>query len=255
MVSVTWAFVAFMGGLAMPLVIPLLGQVVALDLRQKISQQCFSWAEAVLGPTAIMWRKLGRPTLKSIEIDDEREVAEVTQSSGTLSDDQKHPFRDPADAKQTLFSKVVTVVPEGIPAAVDAEMAEIGYWYDRHAQRGDLQKDGQIDPMVRMDTRSRAVDPHDVVAHLDESVTSEDIKTTERHTRARFEKYGGGPSAKEAGVMLVSFGVGAGVVMGAVYVRQQILGGGGTAGGGGITEELPPGMIDVALTVLSGVGL
>jgi len=104
MVSAVTAMVAFQLGLLAVLVLPLLGQVVAMDLRQAIAGRYYSWAETVLGPSAIIWRRLGRPTLKPISIDDEREVAEVVQSSGTLSDDQKLPFRDPGGAKHPLSS-------------------------------------------------------------------------------------------------------------------------------------------------------
>jgi hypothetical protein len=252
MVSAVWAFVAFQVGLLVAIALPVVGPLVAIDLRKAISNRYYSWAETCLGPSAIVWRRLGRPTLKPISIDDEREVAEVVQSSGTLSDDQKLPFRDPADAKQPLFSKQWMVVPEGIPAAVDAQMAELAHWFDAKASRDGLETEGgRIDPWVPMSNQPRSVDPLDVVAALDTDTTPEDVKTTERHTRARFAKYGGVPSLKEGGAMLVSFGVGAGVVMGAVYLRDEVIADGASGGGGG-SIPIPPGMAttDVLLQTL-----
>jgi len=244
MVSAVGALLALQLGLLAVILLPLLGQLVALDIRQRIVSPYYKWAETVLGPCAIVWRRLGRPTIKPIEIDDEREVAEVTQTSGTLSDDQKLPFRDPADAKRPLFSKQLTVVPEGVPAAIDAEMAELSHWFNQQASRGHLETgDGRIDPHLPVPEAARTVNPLDVLNVLDEDVTSEDIKTTERHTEARFQKYGGGPSAKEAGAMFVSFAVGAGIVMGAVYLRQEVLGDGGGSAGGSTTVPIP--MVDV----------
>lgn len=251
MVSLTWMLVSFMSGILALVLIALLGQAVALDLRQRIARPYFKWSETVLGPSAIVWRKLGRPTLKPISIDDEREVAEVTQSSGTLSDDQKLPFRDPADAKRTLFKKQLTLVPEGIPAAVDAEMAELAYWWDAKANRDGLLKGNKVDPYVPLHDQPRSVNPHDIITALDEDVTPEDMKTTERHTRARFEKYGGGPTAKEAGAMLGAFAVGAGIVMGAVYLRTEVIGDGAGGGVGGGTVPVP--MVDMVQFALDGL--
>lgn len=243
MVSATWAAVSFMLGLCAIVVIPLLGQAVALDLRRKIGTPYFRWAEQSLGQLAIVWRRLGRPTLKSVSIDDEREVAEVVQSSGTLSDDQKLPFRDPADAKATLSKNQLTLVPEGIPAGVDAEMAEMAHWIDRKARTTGLQTDdGRIDPHIPMADQPRAVNPLDIQRVLGNDVTPEDIKTTERHTRARFAKYGGRPSVKEAGAVFVSFGIGAGVVAFLVYLRDEVMSSGG--GGGGSSVTFPPGLVD-----------
>lgn len=245
MVSAVYALVAFQFGLLVAIVLPLLGQVVAMDLRQAITKRYYKMAETVMGPSAIVWRRLGRPTLKPISIDDEREVAEVVQSSGTLSEDQKLPFRDPADAKHPLFSKQVMIVPEGIPAAVDAKMAELAHWWDIKASRDGLEDEqGRVDPYVALTDTARSVNPLDILYALDTDTTPEDVKTAERHTRARFQKYGGRPTAKEAGAMFVSFAVGAGMVMALVYVREEVIGGtGGGGGGGGVSVPIPPGSI------------
>jgi hypothetical protein len=248
MLSATWALVAFMTGVLALILLAVVGQIVAVDLRKRLVNPYFKWAETVMGPSAIVWRRLGRPTLKPIAIDDEREVAEVTQSSGVLSDDVKLPFRDEADAKAPLFKHQLTVVPEGVPAAVDAELAELAHWFDQHAKRSGLRNGDQFDPFVPLPDKARSVNPLDVTAALDVDVTPEDAKTVERHTEARFEKYGGMPSAKEAGAMLVTFGVGAGVVMFAVYLRQEVLGG----GGGGAPEG---GTVPIWITDMSDMML
>jgi len=139
------------------------------------------------------------------------------------------------------------VDPEGIPAAVDAQMAELAHWFDEKARRDGLENDeGQIDPWVPMSTQARSVDPLDIEKALDTDVTPEDIKTTERHTRARFQKYGGSPTAKEAGAMFVSFAIGAGVVMAAVYLRTEVMGDGSTEVSGP-SIPLPPGIIDLTM--------
>jgi len=240
MVSVSLALVSFLVGFLIPIAVPLLAGAGGIDTRRRVMGTYLGWAETVLGQFAIVWRRLGRPTIKSVSIDDEREVAEVVQSSGTLSDDQKHPFRDELDCKHSLDSKQVNIIPEGIPATIDAQRAEVGHWFDEHVSRGHL--DGGAgdtpDTHLVMSDQPRTVDPHDVQYQLDCDVEAEDIKTTERHTAARFEKYGGKPSLKEGGAMLVAFGVGAGVSMFAVYLRDSVIGS-SSSGGTGVSQPLP----------------
>jgi len=238
MVSVSWALISFLVGFGIPIVVPLLAGLGGIDARRRIMGTYLGWAETVLGQFAIVWRRLGRPTIKSVSIDDEREVAEVTQSSGTLSEDQKHPFRDEQDCKHPLETKQVNIIPEGIPATVDAERAEVGYWFDEHVSRDHVGDDENPDTNIVMSDQPRSVNPHDIVYQLDCDVDAQDIETTEQHTKARFEQYGGSPTLKEGGAMLVSFGVGAGVVMFAVYLRDSVIGG-SSGGGTGVSQPLP----------------
>lgn len=253
MVSPVWAAVAFFGGVLLYIGGAALGPALAMDLRLWLGRWHYKQWMRSFGECAIVWRLLGGPSIKPISVDDETKTAEVVLSSGALSEDQTLPFRDPDDRIYRLHKKPLAVIPEAMPTAVDAEVAEVGA--AREAKRkgeGIVTHDGgetRVDPFVPVPSGLRAVNPVDALHLAVKSTEPEFIKTAKMMTEAKYEKYGSGIGAKETASVLVSFAVGAGVVMGAVYLRTEVMGEGGGGGTGG-TVPFPPGMIDMGVQAL-----
>jgi hypothetical protein len=202
------------------------------------------------GEMAIVWRLMGGPSIKPVSVDDEEKTAQVTLSSGTLSEDETLPFRDPDDRLLRLHKKPLAMLAEPWPAAVDAELAEYGHWKQRKEESEGIERDdGRIDPWLPASPKLRAANPIDAMALAAKSVSPEDVKTAKKMTEARYDKYQSGIGAKETLSTMVAFAVGAGTVVGVIYVRDEIMGsssGGGSASG---TVPLPPSMLDLTAAV------
>lgn len=255
MVSVVWVAVAFFGGVLIYIGGAALGPALAMDLRLWLGRWHYRQFMRSFGEAAIVWRLLGGPSIKPISVDDETKTAEVVLDSGTLSDDQTLPFRDPDDRIYRLHKKPLAIIPEAMPSAVDAEVAEVGAARERKRKEEGIirEVDGatRVDPFVEVPSTLRAVNPVDALHLATKSTEPEFIKTAQMMTEAKYEKYGSGIGAKETASVLVSFAVGAGVVMGAVYLRTEVMGQGGGTGGG--TVPFPPGMLDIGLQTLGAL--
>jgi len=257
-VSLLLGFVAFACGILAAIVIPLVAPLLRPDLQTKIGAYWFSQAMRGFGPSVLIWREMGNPEIKSFSMNDEWHVAQATLSSGVLSEDQQLPFKDPDGRIHRWKKKPFAVVPELLPAAVDAELAEAGYWKrQKELDDGLVATDGGVDPYVTWDTDLRAVNPNDAFYLSAKGVDPENVKTAKDLTEARYAKYNGGLGVKEEATMLISFATGAGVVAGLAYLRKQVIAdGGGSSTGGGSTVPIPgmvdPGQLQIATDVLVG---
>jgi hypothetical protein len=185
----------------------------------------------------------GGPELKPLKVNDEENLARVILSSGTLGDDKVLPFEDYDNRIYRLQSKPLAIVPEVFPAAVDAELAEVGEWFEEHSQEHGFEHEGGIDPHLPVSSGLRAAHPFNVVALAARGIKPENIESAKQITKNRFQKYGGMPGAVEAGVTMIAFGVGAGAVAGMMYLRQEVMGmggGGGAVPEGGVPLSVPP---------------
>lgn len=256
MVALTWALISFCSGLLAFIAIPAIASTLAMDIRLRVGRYCYKSCMKIYGQAAIAWRSLGGPELKPLKVNDEEGLARVVLSSGTLGDDKVLPFEDYDNRIHRLQGKPLAVIPEIFPAAVDAELAEVSHWFEQHAQQRGFETDDGVDPFLPMSDGLRAAHPFDVLALAPKGIKPENIETAKKVTKNRFSKYGGMPGAVEAGATMLAFAVGAGAVMGMVYVRQEVLGIGGGGGGGPSGVPLPPGMIaDVAVQTLGVIPL
>lgn len=245
MVAVTWALIALSGGLLTFLSIGLVASILPAPLRAGVARWQYGLAMRSYGQAVIVWRDLGGPELMSMQVDDEEKVANATLSSGVLSDDKQLPFRDPDNRMYRLQGKSLTIVPETMPAAVDAEVAELGHWHREHRQYNGVESGDGIDPWVEVGPELRAANPLDAIEIAPNGVAPENINSTREHTKERFSKYGRAIGVAETAGVITGFGAGAFGMLGLQYMRQSLLGPGTGGGGGGIdtTVPIPPGML------------
>lgn len=236
-----WAMISLLLGIMVYVALPALAPSLSLPAQLKIGRSHYSLAMRCYGQAAIVWRTLGGPKLKPVSIDDEQSLGQVTLSSGTLSDDQELPFKDPDSRLYRLHKKPLAVVPELMPAAVDAELAEVGHWARQHDLERGIISDGVVDPYVRVSNSLRAINPLDALHVAGKHVEPEFIESAKQLTEARYHKYKGGIGAVETAATLAAFATGAGGVVGIVYVKRQIMEDGGSSATSSVS--LPPGSI------------
>lgn len=248
MVSILWSVIALSGGLMIYCVVPILAGAADMDTKTKVGRWYYSLSLKSFQQLAFVDRILGGYELLPIGVDDERMMAEVTLSSGVISDDKKLPFKDCADSIQRLHKKPVTVLVETVPAALDAELCEIGHWVREHEQNEGFEttSDGEtkVNPHVRVDSNLRVVNPVDATALVGKNIQPENIETAKELTKKRFSEYGTDIGAADVLATATGFGVGVGAVAGLQYLQQNLLGSG--EGGSQPTSPVPLGMIDVS---------
>lgn len=237
MVSILWGVIALSLGILVYLLPATFAPLLPIDLREKIGDFYYRNAMRSFRQVAIVRRTLGGVELIPISVDDEQKLAKATLSSGMLSDDKKLPFKDPDNRIKRLYQKPAAVVCEAVPAAIDAELAELGYWVRQHATSTGLERDGKINPYVRVTDGLRVVDPVDILGLVTKDVEPENIETATELTKRRFDKYGSKIGAAETVATLMGFGAGVGGVGLLTYLNQKILDGGGA---GKPTNPLPP---------------
>lgn len=248
MVSLLTALIFVAVGLTANIVLAALGPSLPVEIRQKIGRHHYKNAMKSYGKAAIIWRTLGGPELKPVRVNDEAKNAEVVLSSGTVSDDERLPFRDPDDRIYRLHKKPLAVIAEPFPAATDAELSEIGHAFNRKASDEGIVTDGVVDLSISVPSELRAVNPLDTMYLLAKGVEPQYVQSTEEFTKSRF-RYGGSIGAKETLTTIASFASGAGVVMGLFYVRDEVLGDGGNSAGGGSTVGIPGGIGQIQIHV------
>lgn len=248
MVSIIWSVISFATGLLGFMLPALIGGSLPVQLRQRVARWYFGMSQSSFRQTALVWRTLGGPELMPVGIDDEQRLAQVTLSSGLISDDNTLPFKDPDDRIHRLQGKPFAVIPELLPAAVDAEVATISHWFREHDRsEGRVEEtsggDIRVNPYPTMDPSLRLVNPLDSMFLLGgNGVEPSYIETAKQITKQRFEKYGSRIGAAETLGTLMGFGAGVGGVAGIQYLRQNTLAGSG-GGGGGDTLPIPPGTV------------
>jgi hypothetical protein len=242
MVSAVMAILSLMLGFAAYILLPTAGMMLSAELRTKLGRHYFGLGQRSLKQVSIVRRLLGGYELHRIKVDDEKSQAEITLSSGLLSDDQKLTFTDPASKIKRLNSKSTALNIEGLPAAIDPEFIEMAHhteWKDiREGIEREVNGTVRVDPYVPVPEKLRAVDPLKAMALVSSDVDPETVQTVENLTRARFEKYGPGVSAAEMASTVMGFGVGALAVFSIYYLKYEtsILGTGGSAPSGDVTE-------------------
>jgi hypothetical protein len=257
MVSIMWSVISFALGALLFLGLPALGPSLSLPLRVWLGRAYLSLSMKGWGMLAVVWRLLGGPKLKPMQLDDEGKTAEITLSSGKLSDDQTLPFKDPDSRLHRLQGKPLAIVPEPWPAAVDAELSEVGHWIDQKGSTQGFERGDQtVDPYVPMRDSLRAINPMDAIYAAAKGVDPENVKTAKELTEARFELYGRDIGAVETAATLLAFATTAGAVVGMVYVKEEVIASGGGGGGGpdpiGIGGFVQP---DALFQLLGGIPL
>lgn len=230
MVSLVWAAIAFSLGLLVYLGAPAVGGLLPIRLRRSVGRFYFDLSMRSYQKVALLRRLLGGYELLPISVDDEQKVAEVTLSSGLVSDDKTLPFKDPDKRLMRLHSKPMAMLVEDVPAAVDAELAEIGYWLRRHETEKSLEHGDRIMPYVEMSPDLRVSEPLDTLNIVSNGVQPETVKTTEELTKERFAEYGSNIGMAETIGTITGFAVGIGAVAGMQYISDNLLDGSSSAG-------------------------
>lgn len=252
MVSIIWATVSMMAGLMIYIALPMSAMTLPVELRRKIGMAYFKLAARCLKQFTFVRRVLSGYDIYPIKVDDEQKLLKVTLSSSVTGSDNAYPFKDPDNRVKRLLNKPVALAYEKVPAAVDAELAELGYWVGEKGTnegliQGDPQKDPgsvTVDPYVEVDDGLRLVDPVDVFNIVPNDVDPENVKTAENLTKKRFEKYGDGVGVTEMMTGILGFSVGAGAIMVMEYINQNIIGNGG---GSGDLPSSPLGLVQPAI--------
>lgn len=236
MVSIVWSVIAISTGLLVYLLPPVLGPTLPMDLRQRVGDFYYAQAMRSFRQVAFVRRVLGGYELLPISVDDEQKLAQVTLDSGMLSSDKKLPFKDPDSRIKRLHQKPVALAIEEAPAAIDAELAELGYWLRQHETKRGLEQSGKINPYLPMSKGLRLVDPLDFVNLVSKNVEPENVETTKQLTEKRFEEYGRDIGMAETIGTLTGFGVGIGAIAAVQYFKTEIM----DAGGGGASQPTTP---------------
>jgi hypothetical protein len=132
-------------------------------------------------------------------------------------------------------SKPMVLLHELVPGVVDAELAELGYWWRRHVQDGkhDAAAGGDeetpaLNPHFEVDDGTRIVNLDDVMPLMLHGSEPKDPGAMEDYTRKRFEKYSSNVGAAEIITTFTGFAIGVGAIMAMQYVQNEIIGGSGT---------------------------
>lgn len=226
MVSIVWATIAAAAGLMCYLAIPMLAPAVSMPLRNQIAQYYYGLAARSLGQITLVRRRVGGYALKQMKIDDEKAAAKVVLDDSMLGDSKELHFNDPDNRMKRWKSKPLTVIHEDVPAGVDAQLAELGYYWRQHVEDGKhLVDDETVNPNfeVANDQSLRCIDIDDVKALIPNGSKPTDVKTVEGFTRKRFEKYRESVGAMEILTTFTGFAVGIGGMAILAYVRDNLL--------------------------------
>lgn len=256
MVSLVWVAVAAASGLLVYLVPPVLAASLSDTWRERVGDFYYKQSLRSFERLAFIDRVIGGYELLPIAVDDEQKHAQVTLDSGTISDDKTLPFDDPDGRIGRLFQKPIAVVYEGVPAAIDAELAELAYWVNQKAldegiehevDRPDGRTEAVVDPYIELPDVLRVAAPLDALSLVCKDIEPENIETTKRLTEERFAKYGSRIGMTEM-LTFTGFAFGIGAVAFLQYVRQNLLDGGS---GGGIDTTAPIAPTLVPVDVIS----
>jgi len=242
MVSAVTAVLAVVFGLMLYVLVAVAAIAAPVTIREKVGSFYLKLGAKSIGQFTFVRRVLSGYDILPISVDDEQKLLKVTLSSSTLGEDNEYPFKDPDNRIGRLFNKPIALAFELVPAAVDAELAEWGHRVkEKEENEGLLAYDGgekRVDPYVEADDSLRLVDPLDVFNIVTNDVDSENIKTAEKITKKRYEKYSDGVDIAQTLRVLMSFAVGAGGVMVMHYINNEMIDGtGGGPPGSGIVDS------------------
>jgi len=238
MVSFAWAGIAASLGFLVYILIALLAFVAPITIREQIGHFYLKLGARCLKQFTFVRRVLSGYDVHVIEVDEEQKLLSVTLSSPLLGEDNEYRYQDPDNRILRLFNKPVSINFELVPAAVDAELAEAGHhvrekktdeglWDGDHETNPD---DVVVDPFVETSDELRLIDPMDTFNLVSNDVDPEDIKTAEKKTLKRFEKYGASFDAVQFLSGAMGFAVGIGGVMALQFFQQKIIQSGSGSG-------------------------
>lgn len=252
MVDVIWATISACLGFMVYLALPFTVGATPIEVRRKVGEFYLKLGAKVLKQFALVRRVLSGYDVLEIDVEDDAKRLKTTLDSAMIGDDAEFKFTDPDNRIKRLWNKPVALAYENVPAAVDAELSEFGYWIGEKDDNeglwsGDLKhpESVRVDPYVRMSDNLRLIDPIDAFYAVSNSVNPENIKTAEQKTKKRFEKYGSGLGAKEMLSGLLGFFGGIGGVMALQFFQEKFMDGSGGGGGLGGTEVVPMGFVDL----------
>lgn len=240
MVSILWGTIFLFVGILGYVMVPLLVGDRHPQLRKRVGDFYLKQSLSAYDDIAIVRREMGGYDIFPISVDNDKKLGQVTLEGGLGRSKKKLQFRDPDDRIASLYGKSIAIVDESVPAATDAELAEIGEMaYRKDHDTGIVRADGgKVDPYVPVPEGLHVCDPSNTNYLLGKSVEPENIETTVELTKQRFSKYGGNYGVVEAAGLLFAFGAGAVGVVAIEYLRRQLLGSGGS-GAPGTPETVP----------------
>jgi hypothetical protein len=254
MISPFTAMLALTGGFAVYAVIAFAAMGARPGLRKKIGSHYLKMAMRTLGQAALVRRQMGYDLIP-LKYDDEQKLMKVTLSSSKLpgSSDNVHRFKDPDGRAKRLWQKPFVVTDELIPAALDAELSELGYWLSEKRVEEGLVRGDKVDPWINVKSDLRLADPRDALTVVCNGVQPERIKTVEQITKKRFEKYGSRVNLEQTLRVVIGFAVGAGSVIGMNYFTTEIMDGSSSVSGPVISNPvvmIPQPALDVMVVSL-----
>jgi len=223
MVSVVWSLLMLCTGLLAYLLSAFLAPIAPAGLQQQLARYHSSLSMRAYQQAALVRRTLGHYEMLPMTVNDEEKLAQVTLDSGLISDDEQLEFADPDNRLLRLHKKPLALVYEGIPATIDAELAEIGHWWrETETERGLYDPDTEkVNPYIPMSDRLRVVDPADIATMVSKSIQPENIKTARLLTKERFSEYGSAVGMAETVGVITGFAVGAGGVRHATRASRR----------------------------------
>jgi hypothetical protein len=225
--------------------IPIVAGSASIRVRDRVGGFYIGLASTCLKQWSFVRRVLSGYDIQQIHVDDEQKLLKTTLSSPLVGEDTEYRFTDPDNRILRLENKPVATTYEGIPAALDAELAEIGHWVrEKRRESGfwegdprDTDEDTTVDPFVQMANETRLVDPLDAFELVTNDVDPENIKTAEELTKKRYEGYRSMINPVQVMSGVLGFFTGLGGVMAVRFFQNKILDG---AGGGGVSgPEIP----------------
>jgi hypothetical protein len=232
MVSLVWVTVAAMSGVMMYLLPPFIAMGLPAPIRVRVGRFYGKLAARCLKQFAIVRRVLSGYDVFPITVDDEQKLLKVTLSSSTFGDSNTYPFKDPDNRIKRLFNKPVAVAYERVPAAVDAELAEVGAALEEKAtDEGIIDETGRettVDPYLTVSPKATLIDPVDVFSLVPNAISPENVKTAEQKTKKRFEKYRSPVGAVQMMTGALGFAMGVGSVVLMWYIQTNFIDGGGS---------------------------
>jgi len=250
MVSIVWSCIALSTGILIYLIPPALAPTLPTTTQQRIGHFYYRMAARALDQWAFVYRMIGGWDIIKVNVDDERKLAQVTLSSGMISDDKKLPFKDPDNRISRMYNKSMAVVIEDVPAAVDAELAEFGHWLRKHDVEQGLFDGQQVNPYMRVRDSFRAVNPVDALHLVGKGVEPENVETAKQLTKKRFEQYGSKVGVAETAGTIMGFIAGVAGIGGLQYIQQNLLDSGGSSEP---TSPLPMGDLGVVVVDTAAV--
>lgn len=238
---VTWvgATLSVMLGILIYVAIPAVAMSMPAPVRQRVGTFYGKLAARLLKQWSFTRRMLSGYDVFPIDVDDEEKLLKVTLSSSMLGESNTYPFKDPDNRIKRLYNKPVAVNYEGIPAAVDAELAELGATYSEMVkEEGKVvvneskREDEDDEVLVRstwpVDDTLRLVDPVEAFSLVPNAVSPENVKTARKKTKQRFEKYRDRVGAVQMMTGALGFAMGLGGILVMWYAQTNFIDGSST---------------------------